>query len=169
MAQRPPLGYEPVSPRPAPRAVSSVLVGIVFAIIVLALLVDGWPGLPARPSAHRAKCSNNLRQIGLACSMYANDFGHVFPDSLHLLMTSESLAAEVFVCPSSTDSVATGTPGAAGGGFGRARALLLHLRGRAPWQIRAPPSASSPGRTPPITRWLEPTSSTPTPTSLSSR
>jgi hypothetical protein len=49
--------------------------------------------------ANRAKCSNNLRQITLACLMYANSHDGRFPDDLQALLASEEITGDVFVCP----------------------------------------------------------------------
>jgi prepilin-type processing-associated H-X9-DG protein len=65
----------------------------------------------ATEPANRAKCSNNLRQIGLALLMYANDHGGQFPDTLNVLLLTDSeytLTSDIFTCPSSSDERATG-------------------------------------------------------------
>jgi len=50
--------------------------------------------------ANRIKCANNLRQIGLAAGMYANDHGGAFPATIQILAASEDLGDSVFYCPS---------------------------------------------------------------------
>jgi hypothetical protein len=61
--------------------------------------------------ANRAKCGNNLRQIGLALLTYANNNGGRFPDTLNVLLDTASdyeVTADVFVCPSTGDERAMG-------------------------------------------------------------
>jgi prepilin-type processing-associated H-X9-DG protein len=49
--------------------------------------------------ASRVKCSNNLRQVALACIMYANAHNGRFPDDLQILLATEEITSDVFVCP----------------------------------------------------------------------
>jgi prepilin-type processing-associated H-X9-DG protein len=56
----------------------------------------------ARETANRAKCSNNLRQIALAEMMYANDNRGRFAPDLDALITTQTLSANVFTCPSAS-------------------------------------------------------------------
>ena len=53
-------------------------------------------------------CANNLRQIGLACLMYANVHADQYPDTLSTVLRDEDITSDVFVCPSSNDTPATG-------------------------------------------------------------
>jgi prepilin-type processing-associated H-X9-DG protein len=50
-------------------------------------------------AANRIKCSNNLRQITLACIMYANSHDGRFPDDLQTLLATEEITSDVFLCP----------------------------------------------------------------------
>lgn len=50
-----------------------------------------------------------MRQVGIACLMYAAANQGRFPDSLASLYTNSDLTAEVFICPSTTHRKATGT------------------------------------------------------------
>jgi prepilin-type processing-associated H-X9-DG protein len=65
----------------------------------------------ATEPANRVKCSNNLRQIGIALLMYANNHGGQFPDTLNILLTPDEgaeITSDVFTCPSSSDERAMG-------------------------------------------------------------
>jgi prepilin-type processing-associated H-X9-DG protein len=64
----------------------------------------------AREQAQRVKCASNLRQIGQAAQLFANDHNGNFPDTADQLYAHSDLTSEVFVCPSTND---TRAPGAA--------------------------------------------------------
>jgi prepilin-type processing-associated H-X9-DG protein len=49
------------------------------------------------------KCASNLKQIGLAISLYANDHGGQYPNLLAVLPSDQDITAEVMTCPSSND------------------------------------------------------------------
>ena len=78
-------------------------VGISIAtIIVLGIVVNGLlPGLDAYRDGNPLKCSSNLRQIGLAMKMYANQFDNLFPSDFRGILLTQDITADVFVCPSS--------------------------------------------------------------------
>jgi prepilin-type processing-associated H-X9-DG protein len=84
--------------------------------VVVGMLASGFlifillPSLKhPRPTSERAKSASNLRQIGLAMQMYANDHNHQFPDSMSTMLAKEYLAtADVFVNPGSNDTRAAG-------------------------------------------------------------
>lgn len=109
------LDYQPVSPR-RPRPLHpfwrilllTILVVPLFFFILFSLFAPG--GCPAREPAKRVKCNNDLRQIGLAISLYCQDNQGQYPSDVGLLIPTEGLSAGVFVCPSSSD---TTLPGAA--------------------------------------------------------
>lgn len=61
-----------------------------------------------REEAQRVKCAPNLRQIGAAIQLYANDHGGILPQSLDRLILGDYLTSEVFICPSSDDKRAEG-------------------------------------------------------------
>lgn len=81
---------------------------LIISVVVLSLFAGAYFALPMlkppRIESHVAECSSNMRQIGLAMMMYANEFGGKFPDSLHEILEKEDITAEVFVCPSTNDS-----------------------------------------------------------------
>jgi prepilin-type processing-associated H-X9-DG protein len=62
----------------------------------------------AREPANRVKCASNLRQIGQAILLYANDHGGLYPDSFRTLLLTQDITSECFVCPSSNDEKAPG-------------------------------------------------------------
>ena len=100
-----PLDYEPVTtPRPLRRLRTFSL--ICFGGLTLVFLISTQ--LPsvnyAREPANRIKCSNNLRQIGLAIFRYCDDNKQQYPNDVGLLIPTQELNAEVFVCPSSSDT-----------------------------------------------------------------
>jgi hypothetical protein len=63
----------------------------------------------ATESANRIKCSNNLRQIAQALKSYADANGGLLPPDLGVLLRTQEITADVFVCPSSAHERATGT------------------------------------------------------------
>ena len=74
----------------------------------------------AREKARRTACASNLRQIGLACHLYASDWDEKFPsvltgaDGMEPLEPDYIDTPEVFGCPS--DSSADSDPADAGDG-----------------------------------------------------
>ena len=75
--------------------------GLIFAVMV--------PSLGrSRETANRVKCASNLRQLGLAMQLYANENREAYPDTLEHLLHSQDITAHVYVCPSSNDTVAAG-------------------------------------------------------------
>jgi prepilin-type processing-associated H-X9-DG protein len=62
----------------------------------------------SRETANRVKCGSNLRQIGQAIFLYAQDNGGQYPPSLAELLAHEDITAEVMTCPSSNDERSSG-------------------------------------------------------------
>lgn len=83
-----------------------------FVSVMLLLVLGVLMLLPqlgrAREPANRIKCQSNLRQIGQALQMYANDNGGKLPDDFPTLPANEDLSPAVFVCPSTSEVPATG-------------------------------------------------------------
>ena len=66
--------------------------GLVAGIMMPALV-------RARSQARTVVCKNNLRQIGLACSTYANEHGSMAPQRLEDLFGQQIRAKKILVCP----------------------------------------------------------------------
>jgi prepilin-type processing-associated H-X9-DG protein len=81
-----------------------MLLGV--AMLFSAILVPALNG--PRPAANRVRCASNLRQIGQAIQMYANEHNHQLPPNLSAVLENEDLTPEVFVCPETSDIPATG-------------------------------------------------------------
>ncbi len=62
----------------------------------------------ARQTANQVKCASNMRQIGMAILLYSNENGGAYPNSLDQLLLTQDVTSEIFVCPSSGDTKATG-------------------------------------------------------------
>lgn len=77
------------------------LVELLVVIAVIAILAGLlFPALwAARASARRSVCIANLRQLGIACGLYAQDYGE-FPLRLSACNASYVRNGAVFVCPS---------------------------------------------------------------------
>jgi prepilin-type processing-associated H-X9-DG protein len=76
------------------------------AIIVIGGMISSvlLPSLcKSSETANRVKCGANLRQIGSAVSMYAQENGGYFPPSLVALMKHEDITFDCLLCPSSND------------------------------------------------------------------
>jgi len=59
-------------------------------------------------TAHRVRCASNLRQIGQAMLLYANENRGQFPPTMDELLLTQDITSVVFVCPSTDDTPATG-------------------------------------------------------------
>jgi prepilin-type processing-associated H-X9-DG protein len=74
-------------------------------MLVMSVLL---PSRSQRGYSPRLASATNLKQIGLAMYMYANEHNHLFPDSLSTVLATEDLTSEVFVSPMTNDTRANG-------------------------------------------------------------
>ena len=105
-------------PRIAGFTLIELMVVIVILLILAALLLSAISG--ARETAKKASCASNLKQIGLACHLYASDNNEVFPwsvngsggsatspgssnESFALLYPRYVQSPALFICPSNAD------------------------------------------------------------------
>jgi prepilin-type processing-associated H-X9-DG protein len=87
------------------KLVSIVFWGFLFALLIAAII----PSLRyPHPSSSRFKSASNLKQIGIAIQMYANDHNHHFPDSMRELLIGDYLTPSTFVEGSQGSTVAQG-------------------------------------------------------------
>ena len=85
-------------------------VGILLVPLVLMIAIM-LPALTrARETANRIKCGSNMRQIGQAMLLYANENGNVYPATVGPLLLTQDISPTVFLCPSTNDSLPSGTP-----------------------------------------------------------
>jgi hypothetical protein len=77
------------------------------ALVLLALFLMPTFGRMREP-AKRICCASNLRQIGQAALLYANENGGHLPPDLPTLFATQDIIPELLVCPSSDVNKATG-------------------------------------------------------------
>ncbi|MBM3477562.1 MAG: type II secretion system protein [Armatimonadetes bacterium] len=65
------------------------LVGVMCVISLVAFAIFGW-GVQVNWRAHEACCRSNVKQIGLALAMYADDYGGRLPASKDALFRMEA-------------------------------------------------------------------------------
>jgi prepilin-type processing-associated H-X9-DG protein len=92
--------------RPTKRGTPGWLVFLIVTAVVLLIVALMLPAFSTNlGESPRAKCSSNMHQIGLALIMYSNGDpqGRFAPD-LPSLITTQELASDVFICPSTYDT-----------------------------------------------------------------
>ena len=82
-----------------------------IAIVLAAAIILPSMGRP-RESSQRVKCASNLRQIGQAMLLYANENAGRYPPTIGLLLATQDMTSECFVCPSSDLDKAPGATNA---------------------------------------------------------
>ncbi len=75
--------------------------GLIFAVMVPTM------GM-ARQTANQVKCASQLKSLGFAVLLYSNENRGAYPDSLEQLYLTQDITPEIFVCPDSSDTKATG-------------------------------------------------------------
>ena len=95
-------------------AIAGISVGALSTVMSLCMISILLPSLNrARETANRVKCASNLRQIGQAMLIYANESGGVYPPTPDLLVLTQDIEPVTFICPSTNDSAATFATGTA--------------------------------------------------------
>jgi type II secretory pathway pseudopilin PulG len=109
-----PLGYSPPVTRPT--STKKVLLIVLACLAGVGVLMCGCmmsimiPSLGrAREQANRVKCAAQLRALGETIQTYASDHGGAYPDTIDKLITAENATPDLFVCPASRDTPATGS------------------------------------------------------------
>ncbi len=84
---------------------ASLVVGFVVWGCMLSILL---PSLNrARETANRVKCAANLKAIGNALLLYANENRGMYPPDFQTLINTQDISFDSFVCPSSDDQRAS--------------------------------------------------------------
>jgi len=88
-----------------PRWLIDLSFGLPTFLLIVSLLLPWFN--PDSRSPPRVRCASNMRQIGQALQMWANDHGGRIPDQLFDVL-DEDLTASVFNCPSANETPAPG-------------------------------------------------------------
>jgi len=81
---------------------ASLFVGVAVWGCLLSILL---PSLNrARETANRVKCAANMKAIGNALLLYANENRGMYPPDFQTLINTEDITFDSFVCPSSSDT-----------------------------------------------------------------
>ncbi len=104
-----PLDYERAAP-PPPRNFGRLLLLLGVAALVFTVYLMRASPVSHRQTPPRARCSNNLRQIALGIMMYCKDNNQQYPSEISLLLVTEDLSADVFLCPNTADTKLLDSP-----------------------------------------------------------
>ena len=100
--------------RPTPRWLIVVLAALAVAIVSFGV----WHVRAANERERRERCALNLRQIGQAILIYANEHRNRYPDSFTTLSRSaQAIDAALFLCPSSDNTTLAAAAPADGGSY----------------------------------------------------
>jgi len=91
--------------------VTSIAILELVSVFTIVVASDALVHPRYGPSA-RVLCASNMRQILLAALLYADDHNGKFPPSLDVLLATEDISAEPFVCPASSLMPAPGATAA---------------------------------------------------------
>ncbi len=87
-------------------ALAGIILGIIHLALIPIMLAMLMPALTrAREQARRASCMNNLKQVGLACHMFAQDHSGKFPENPDNLFPEYLTSSNVLFCPSSSITI----------------------------------------------------------------
>jgi hypothetical protein len=75
-----------------------LVIPILFLIFIIGFYLSAV--YRAKECARMAVCVSNLKQLGLACSLYADNFGGSFPTNLSTLYPDYVNSLDIFICPS---------------------------------------------------------------------
>jgi prepilin-type processing-associated H-X9-DG protein len=87
----------------------AIAVGVIGLVATMMIINTAIPSIGlSRETANRAKCLRNLKVIGDAIYLYANENHGLYPPNFEALMLSQDIFSDLFICPSSNDDHATG-------------------------------------------------------------
>jgi prepilin-type processing-associated H-X9-DG protein len=88
-------------------AIAGLSIGAASLVLSTCMVSILLPSLNrAREQANRIKCASNMRQIGQAIMIYANENRGAFPADLDVVLKNGDVTSIVFVCPASSDTAA---------------------------------------------------------------
>jgi prepilin-type N-terminal cleavage/methylation domain-containing protein/prepilin-type processing-associated H-X9-DG protein len=136
--------------RSSRRAFTLIELLVVIAIIAILAAILFPVFARAREQARKTVCASNLKQIGLACHMYAQDYDELFPCDYHVCNPHTRLAGElmpymknyqILYCPSAS---ATGLSFLTDTDANRAAGNISYYYYSFDWLPSTAPSAAAP-------------------------
>jgi prepilin-type processing-associated H-X9-DG protein len=80
----------------------ALVISLIGSIMFLSVLL---PSIKmGRETANRVKCASNMRQIGQAILLYANENKGHYPPDLLIILKTQDITTPVFVCPSAPET-----------------------------------------------------------------